>query len=262
MKKLTLAAATTAIAVAAPGVLVAPAEAHCGANHGFPAYRFSGPTNYSRPPKPLARPQVRAAPPTRPAVAANPVEKAAPTQATTEKAAPEQAAAEKAPPKQAAVEKAPPKQAAEAGKYLDAQGRQFDQVSKVWFDGKSECWQGAQAFTFRDDAWFYGNARWVQTNNGWGVSSGTLPQPVSCQGIQAFAAKLPADQARPKATAVTTGSTQVSPPPVQAAPVPPAPEYFAASGTPPAAARPEAPAKVCKEYFPAVGEMVTVPCAK
>lgn len=267
MRKLTLTVATTAIAVAAPGVLVAPAEAHCGANHGPQAYRFhfSGPTNYSRLPKPLSRPQVRATPPAKPAVATKPVEKATVEQAAVEKASPKQVAVEAAAPKQAAVEVAAPKRAAEADKYVDAQGRQFDQVSKVWFDGKSECWQGAQAFTFRDDAWFHGNARWVQTNNGWGVSSGAVPQPVSCQGIQAFAAKAPADQARPKATAVTTEPAKlapVPPAPAQAAPARPAPESFAASEPPPAAARPEPAAKVCKEYFPAVGEMVTVPCAR
>ena len=76
---------------------------------------------------------------------------------------------------------------APAAKYSDAQGRQFDPTSKVWFDGKGLCWSGDKPFAFKSGSWFYGDARWVETSSGWGVSTGGLPQQVSCDGIKAFA---------------------------------------------------------------------------
>jgi hypothetical protein len=52
------------------------------------------------------------------------------------------------------------------------QGRQFDPVSKTWFDGKGQCWSGDKPFAFKTGSWFYGDARWVETSSGWGVSTG------------------------------------------------------------------------------------------
>ena len=89
---------------------------------------------------------------------------------------------------------------APAAKYSDAQGRQFDPTSKVWFDGKSQCWSGDKPFAFKSGSWFYGDARWVETSSGWGVSTGGLPQQVSCDGIKAFSAKIEQAEAKPAKT--------------------------------------------------------------
>ena len=64
---------------------------------------------------------------------------------------------------------------AAVAKYIDGQGRQFDLKSKTWFDGKSQCWSGDKPFAFKSGSWFYGDARWVETASGWGVSTGGLP---------------------------------------------------------------------------------------
>lgn len=140
-------------------------------------------------------------------------------------------------------------------KYVDGQGRQFDLTSKVWFDGKNQCWRGDQSFVLRGDSWFYGNARWVETSSGWGVSSGKVPQQVSCDGIQAFAAKIQQAQARANTPAVE---------PAKVATVPATPASATAPETPARATAPEtsANARECKKYFPSVGEMVSVPCTE
>jgi hypothetical protein len=241
MKKATIAVATSAIAIAAPGVFVAPAEAHCGANHGFVGHA----TQYYRPPQSVSRSEPRSVPRRKPAVSAQPVEKPGVAAKSTEKPAVAAKPAEKPAPQQA--------EAAPAAKYLDGRGRQFDLASKVWFDGKSQCWQGDQAFTFRSDGWFYGNAHWVETNNGWGVSSGALPRAVSCDGVQVFAAKVQSDQARPAASSASADPSQV-------ATSRQTPKFVANPEPRPAPAAAKPPAPECKEYFPAVGEMVVVPC--
>lgn len=150
-----------------------------------------------------------------------------------------------------------------AVKTEDRQGRMFDPVTKTWFDGKGQCWKGDKAFTFRNDGWFYGNARWVETSSGWGVSSGALPGQVSCDGIQAFSGRT--QQATVAPAQPKTAQTQApAEPPAQVANAPtpapaPTPEPQANTSAP---AAPATNARECKKYFPSVGEMVTVPCAE
>ena len=150
-----------------------------------------------------------------------------------------------------------------AAKTADSQGRMFDPVSKVWFDGKGQCWKGDKAFAYRSGSWSYGNARWVETTSGWGVTSGTLPSQVSCDGIQAFAGRIQQAQTTPAPAQPKTTHTQAPvEPPAQVANAPapaPAPEPQATTTTAPAA---PANARECKKYFPSVGEMVTVPCTE
>jgi hypothetical protein len=141
-------------------------------------------------------------------------------------------------------------------KYADGEGRQFDRASKTWFDGVNGCWKGGKTFAYRGGAWFYGNARWVQTSNGWGVSSGDLPDQVDCAEVKAFAGKI-----KP----VSTGSE---------APAAEAPKPAAAIEAParaaerqPELAQPKAPeatanASDCKKYLPSLGETVSVPCTQ
>ena len=56
----------------------------------------------------------------------------------------------------------PEKKAVPLVKFADGTGRQFDPASKVWFDGKSQCFSGKQQFTFKNDAWFYGSSKWTE----------------------------------------------------------------------------------------------------
>jgi len=152
------------------------------------------------------------------------------------------------------VEKPAPKPAAVVAKYVDGQGRQFDLTSKVWFDGKSQCWQGDKAFTFKNGAWSYGDARWIESSAGWGVSSGEVPQQVSCDGIKAFSAKIEQAQVKPAKSVVEPKVEKV-----EQAEVKPVekPAKVATSSTETAAKTSD-----CKKYFPSVGEMVSVPCAE
>jgi hypothetical protein len=139
-------------------------------------------------------------------------------------------------------------------KYSDAQGRQFDSTSKVWFDGKGQCWSGDKAFAFKSGSWFYGDARWVETSSGWGVSTGGLPQQVSCDGIKAFSAKIEQANARPAKT--------VAEPKVEQAELKTEPVQKPVARV--VTSNPDTPAKAseCKKYFPSVGEMVSVPCTE
>jgi hypothetical protein len=142
---------------------------------------------------------------------------------------------------------------APAAKTADAQGRQFDPVSKTWFDGKGQCWSGDKPFAFKTGSWFYGDARWVETSSGWGVSTGGLPQQVSCDGIKAFSAKIEQAQAKP-IEAKPAKVAEASEPKTEAVEKP---AKVATSST-------DTPAKTseCKKYFPSVGEMVSVPCSE
>jgi hypothetical protein len=142
-------------------------------------------------------------------------------------------------------------------KYSDAQGRQFDSASKVWFDGKSQCWSGDKAFAFKSGSWFYGDARWVETTSGWGVSTGGLPQQVSCDGIKAFSSKLEQAEAKPAKTAVEPKVEKVEQAELKSEPVQKPVARVVTSN-------PDTPAKAseCKKYFPSVGEMVSVPCTE
>ncbi len=137
----------------------------------------------------------------------------------------------------------------------DAQGREFDPATKVWFDGKDSCWTGPQKWYFKRGVWYYGNARWFQGGGTWRTSGDAEPVAVDCKSSALFAAR------------VDTGSGQKS-----------APKHgngysdtrgnTARSGEAPVktAVKPEDTAKdtplvrECKKYFPAVGESVSVPC--
>lgn len=142
-------------------------------------------------------------------------------------------------------------------KYADGEGRQYDRASKTWFDGADSCWKGSKGFAYRSGAWFYGNARWVQTSSGWGVSSGDLPEQVDCAGVKAFASKT-----KPTATAAADTPANEAPKPDvvkqtparTVAPVPVAVETKAPDAT--------ANASDCKKYLPSLGETVSVPCTQ
>jgi len=146
---------------------------------------------------------------------------------------------------------------APAAKYSDAQGRQFDPTSKVWFDGKSQCWSGDKPFAFKSGSWFFGDARWVETSSGWGVSTGGLPQQVSCDGIKAFSTKIEQAEAKPAKSTVEPKVEKVEQAELKTEPVQKPVARVVTSN-------PDTPVKVseCKKYFPSVGEMVSVPCAE
>jgi hypothetical protein len=140
-------------------------------------------------------------------------------------------------------------------KYADGKGRQYDKTSQVWFDGKSQCWSGKQAFVFKGGSWFYGSHPWQQANGTWQTSAPDAPAPVACDTVAAFAAKMQAAPAEKKTA--------------KAAPAEPAAKSTQTAQAPEAAKAPEAKsakpadtakAPECKKYFPSVGEMVSVPC--
>jgi hypothetical protein len=149
-------------------------------------------------------------------------------------------------------------------KFADGEGRQFDPASKVWFDGKSQCWSGKEEFTFKSGDWSYGKKEWAQSNGSWKVASGESPELVSCASVPSFAAKADAfaakaaSQASKKAENADKGATS------QPAPVTPGPAKIktAESDTSTVAQKPvTTPASAeCKKYFASVGQMITVPC--
>ena len=151
-------------------------------------------------------------------------------------------------------------------KFADGEGRQFDPASKVWFDGKSQCWSGKEQFTFKNGDWSYGKKEWAESKGAWKVSSGDSPELVSCESVPSFAAKANTFATKTaaqsgkleKAENADKGATS------QPAPVTPSPAKIkTAEGdasaiaqkpvTTPAAAE-------CKKYFASVGQMITVPC--
>jgi len=141
-------------------------------------------------------------------------------------------------------------------KFADGEGRMFDRASKTWFDGAGACWKGSKSFAFRSGSWFYGDARWVQTSTGWGVSSGELPEQVDCTSVKAFAGKI-----KPVASASEApANEEVKPAAAKQAPVrtvAPAPAVVA-----PKAPEATANASDCKKYLPSLGETVSVPCTQ
>jgi hypothetical protein len=157
------------------------------------------------------------------------------------------------------VRKAPPAPA--LVKFADGFGRQFDPASKVWFDGKSQCWAGSEQFTYRSGDWFYGKKEWADANGTWKVASGRGPELVSCESVPSFAAKAEAVAAKTTTTragqleqtesaASTSKSAASQPAKVTASPA-------VAQGP----AKSAAPAE-CKKYFPSVGLMLPVPCTE
>lgn len=124
-------------------------------------------------------------------------------------------------------------------RFADPEGRRYHPSSKVWFDGKSSCWSGKEAFTFKKGVWHYGGAVWAQSGAAWSAAEGAQPELVSCDSDPAFAAH--AGEYAATATTSSTAGTTVT----------------AASGPEPQ----KADIKTgCKKYFPSVGQMLTVPC--
>jgi hypothetical protein len=151
-------------------------------------------------------------------------------------------------------------------KFADGEGRQFDPTSKVWFDGKSQCWSGKEQFTFKNGDWFYGKREWIEVNGAWKAAAGESPELVSCESVPSFAAKANAVAAKAatpsgkleKAENADKGATS------QPTPVTPGPSKIkTAEGDTSAVAQKPAttPASAeCKKYFPSVGQMISVPC--
>jgi hypothetical protein len=152
-------------------------------------------------------------------------------------------------------------------KFADGSGRQFDPTSKVWFDGKSQCWWGKQQFTFKDGEWFYGKKEWIEVNGTWKAAGGESPELVSCESVPSFAAKANAIAAK---TATQTGKREAENADKgatsQPAPATPRPvKIKTADGEVGSSAQKlETPAasSECKKYFPSVGQMISVPCAE
>jgi hypothetical protein len=152
-------------------------------------------------------------------------------------------------------------------KFADGQGRQFDPWSKVWFDGKSQCWSGQEQFTFKNGDWSYGKKEWAQSNGSWKVASGDAPELVSCESVPSFSAKANAFATKAaqrskleKAETADKGATS------QPAPATPGPARIKAAEdhTAAIAQKPVTPSTSaeCKKYFPSVGQMISVPCAE
>jgi hypothetical protein len=153
-------------------------------------------------------------------------------------------------------------------KFADGEGRQFDPSSKVWFDGKSQCWSGKEQFTFKSGDWSYGKKEWAESNGVWKVASGESPELVSCESVPSFAAKANAFATKTATQAdklekvgnADKGATR------QPAPVTPAPARIktAEGDTAAIALKPVTPSTSaeCKKYFPSVGQMISVPCAE
>jgi len=141
-------------------------------------------------------------------------------------------------------------------KYADDLGRRYDLVSRVWFDGTSQCWTGKKVFAFSGGSWFYGSAPWRQANGTWQTTAADAPSPVACDTVPAFAGKLaPIATARP-ANPPETGkiATQTD-----------APKSTAAAAVKAGGAgeiKAQTQGADCKRYFPNIGEMVAVPCSE
>jgi hypothetical protein len=153
-------------------------------------------------------------------------------------------------------------------KFADGEGRQFDPSSKVWFDGKSQCWSGKEQFTFKSGEWSYGKKEWAESNGVWKVASNESPELVSCESVPSFAAKANAFATKTaaqrskleKAENADKGATR------QPAPATPGPARIktAEGDTAAIALKPVTPSTSaeCKKYFPSVGQMISVPCAE
>jgi len=155
-------------------------------------------------------------------------------------------------------------------KHADGKGREYDVASKVWFDGKNNCWTGKQPWVFKSGSWFYGNSRWHLNDGAWQTNAADDPAPVDCRSNAVFAAKVPAQpedkgsnskdtqysegrSAAPEEKKVTDSElppirTAEKPTETSAKPLPPQQD-----GTP-------SKAPDCKKYSSSIGGMVSVPC--
>ena len=153
-------------------------------------------------------------------------------------------------------------------KLADGEGRQFDPASKVWFDGKSQCWSGKEQFTFKNGDWSYGKKEWAESKGAWKVASGDAPELVSCESVPSFAAKANAFATKTaaqgskfeKAENADKGATSQPAPATSG----PAKIKTAEGDTAAIAQKPVTPAASaeCKKYFPSVGQMISVPCTE
>ena len=128
-------------------------------------------------------------------------------------------------------------------RFSDGEGRRYNPSSKVWFDGKSSCWSGKEAFTLKQGAWFYGDAAWTQSSTTWSAEDDEQPELVSCDSDPVFAANV-------KELAATTTGSAIGP-------------AATATATPRSGAdlqKAGAKATGCRKYFANVGQMLTVPC--
>lgn len=126
-------------------------------------------------------------------------------------------------------------------RFADTEGRRYHPSSKVWFDGRSSCWSGKEAFTFKKGAWHYGDAVWAQSGAAWSAAEGVQPELVSCDSDPAFAS-----HAKEYASTATTGSATGTAATITATPRAEPQKAGAKAG--------------CKKYFANVGQMLTVPC--
>ena len=133
-------------------------------------------------------------------------------------------------------------------KFADGFGRQFDPTSKVWFDGKSQCFSGKEQFTFKNNAWSYGGSKWTESNGIWKTTSADAPQLVSCRSVPSFAAKA-------GAFAAQTAKREETPPAI-------VPKIKTAEGTTSEPAKSAPASTECKRYFPSIGQMLLVPCGE
>jgi hypothetical protein len=154
-------------------------------------------------------------------------------------------------------------------KFADGEGRQFDPASKVWFDGKSQCWSGKEQFTFKNGDWSYGKKEWAESKGSWKVASGDSPELVSCESVPSFAAKANAIATKTaaqtgkleKAENADKGTTSQPAPATTSGPA----KIKTAEGDASAIAQKPVttPASAeCKKYFPSVGQMISVPCTE
>jgi hypothetical protein len=128
-------------------------------------------------------------------------------------------------------------------RFADFEGRRYNPLSKVWFDGRSACWSGKEAFTFKKGSWHYGDAAWIPSGTAWSAAADSQPELVSCDSDPAFAAHAKEYAATAEATSATGTAATVTATPR------PGPE----------------PQKAgirtgCKKYFASIGQMLTVPC--
>ena len=137
-------------------------------------------------------------------------------------------------------------------RFADGMGRMFDPVSKVWFDGKSNCWSGKYPWTFKSGAWSYGEYRWYEADGMWRTDAPEAPMAVDCDTVPMFAAKLNTAPAKAPRKAIAEKVEETEP-------VAEAPKLAAKTTDKGKAEAPAKPAE-CKKYFPSVGGMVAVPC--
>jgi hypothetical protein len=169
----------------------------------------------------------------------------------------------------AARQSKPEKKVVPLVKFADGEGRQFDPASKVWFDGKSQCWSGKEQFTFKNGDWSYGKKEWAESKGSWKVASGDSPELVSCESVPSFAAKANAIATKTaaqtgkleKAENADKGTTSQPAPATTSGPA----KIKTAEGDASAIAQKPVttPASAeCKKYFPSVGQMISVPCTE